>query len=72
MNSQTILMIALAAIATLQVAEAFAIKDFASNKDPDAKLLALNIDTCPDASGEQCTFIKGKNATMTLDVEPSE
>lgn len=63
---------ALALVATLHSTSAFQVKDCADGKDPDAKMVSLSIDTCPDESGPLCTFIKGKNATMTMELEPSK
>lgn len=70
MNIQIVL--ALLLVAVLQLASGFEVKDCAAKKNPDAKLVSLHIDTCPDASGSYCDFTKGQNATMTLDVEPSK
>lgn len=54
-----------------QTANAFDVTDCSGGK-ASAKLLSLNVDTCPDQSVDRCSFIRGQNATMLMKFQPSK
>jgi hypothetical protein len=67
------IIVLVALIGSLQhAAQAFQVKDCAAGRDTDAKMLELDIDSCPDQSVDACVFIRGQNATMSLKFTPSK
>ena len=61
-----------AMLALKQSVSAFVVTNCAAEKQTDAKLLNFHVDSCPDQSAERCTFYRGENASLQLQLEPSK
>lgn len=62
----------LALLALHHAADAFDVQDCLIADQSDAIIVSLDVDSCPDKTADRCDFIKGTNATMSVEFIPSK